>query len=231
MVIIFLVLSSRGIFYDAFLKEYWVPMMNYLDTIGIKVYFNYGKNCNIEELKPIINNEERILISDCNEGVSVQKTLLAFEQLVDGLHFDYLFRTTLTSIIEPKRFLEWFKSSNFKTEGVYNGVIIPQICVSGAGFLLSKDLVKYVVDNKTLLRIESDDDVGLYLLLAPIVTPTNSHRIDITSEGQIHQFDTVYKHQHHFRFRSGFGGNNPIRNVDLNRVLKIAKTHMNYIFN
>jgi hypothetical protein len=86
---------------------------------------------------------------------------------------EFVWRTNLSSVLDfegLQRYLEIINSS-----GVYGGYIglgslnngSSTFFASGAGFLMSRDVAKYLVENKQFLRWDLIDDVAIGALLEP----------------------------------------------------------------
>lgn len=89
----------------------------------------------------------------------LNKTILSLEACVPRLHeFDYVLRTNLSSFYVFDRLLNFLK--NCTKERFYCGVCFPDF-VSGAGYLLSPDLVELLVKNMHIFlnNNSSYDDV------------------------------------------------------------------------
>ena len=99
--------------------------------------------------------------------------------------YDYVWRTNLSSVLDFEG-LERFLSSLNQPNGLYAGYIgkallgdhnlkggglgersSPTFFASGAGFLMSRDVAMYLVENKEFLRWDLIDDVAIGALLEP----------------------------------------------------------------
>ena len=77
------------------------------------------------------------------------KTLDAFKYCINNIEFDYIYRTKLSSYIDQTELYnhvcELPTTNIYKgAVGVYNGIKF----ASGSGYLISKDLVEYVIHNE-----------------------------------------------------------------------------------
>jgi hypothetical protein len=101
-----------------------------------------------------------------------KKTLLCFEEILKYRDFDYVFRTNTSSYL------------NFG---------------SGAGYILSKDLVELIVNHKKAWNHDLNEDVALGRILYDLEVPLNQlDRYDIESLRDLKNIDL--KH-YHYRFR------------------------------
>lgn len=134
------------------------------------------------------------------------KTLNAFKYALSNCEFDYIYRTNLSSYIHQAGLYDYVNTlpdSNIYqgVVGYYNGIEF----ASGSGYLISKDLVKYVTDNEMHWdHINLIDDVAIASVLrGNNVYPTPISRIDIKNEYELSTFDTNTIDQcFHFRCKS-----------------------------
>jgi len=86
----------------------------------------------------------------------------------------FIWRTNLSSVLDFAGLQQYLLSLN-KPNGFYGGYIgkalsddcNPIFFASGAGFLMSRDVALYLVENKSLLRWDLIDDVAIGALLEP----------------------------------------------------------------
>jgi hypothetical protein len=139
------------------------------ENVNIWYYYGGFSNFNIEGDKIQCTSLEGY------ENIG-KKTLEAFEFLLDT-DFDYLFRPNSSSFVNIKKLQEFLNSC--PSEKFYAGSIIPyetydknineefkNECVSGCGYILSRDLVKYIVENKNMWEHDIIDDIALCVFLA-----------------------------------------------------------------
>jgi hypothetical protein len=113
------------------------------------------------------------------------KTVKALEWASD--HYDYVWRTNLSSVLDFDGLYQYClnisKNTGFyggyigkyqhstnillKKEGVWGNYQFSHFA-SGAGFLMSRDVVEYLMENQSLLRWDLIDDVAIGLLLEPV---------------------------------------------------------------
>jgi hypothetical protein len=108
------------------------------------------------------------------------KTLEAFKWAIVSKEFDYVFRTNSSSYVD---FLELSALLHSKPRSkFYSGVIGSYMgyeFASGAGVLLSRDLVMHLVENESAWRHEFVDDVALAIALNGWVSPVSAERVTI----------------------------------------------------
>ena len=83
--------------------------------------------------------------------------------------FDFVWRTNLSSVVDFDG-LHKYVSNIDKHTGFYGGYVgkaLDMFFVSGAGFLMSRDVAEYLVANKASLRYDLIDDVAIGALLEP----------------------------------------------------------------
>jgi hypothetical protein len=107
------------------------------------------------------------------------KTLMMFDFISKNYKFDYLFRTNLSSYVDLKN-LQNFAKGNYK-ENFYCGSfgnLDPGNFCSGAGYFLSKNLIKLILSQKEKLFEESVDDLALGRFLYGKVEPIIGERFE-----------------------------------------------------
>lgn len=106
------------------------------------------------------------------------KTLEALKFVLKNFEFDYLFRTNTSSYVDARLLVQ--QLANLPKFGVYAGyvgtVFGQKKFASGAGILLSRDVVERVCDNEKSWNHSLTDDVALAELVFGLVEP----RIDLT---------------------------------------------------
>ena len=158
------------------------------------------------EITPYISNNE--LFVNGNEGwLNIgHKTINAYEYLLNNLDVDYVYRTNLSSYVHQEGLYNYVNTC--PETNVYNGVVgnhngTP--FASGCGYLISKDLMRYVVDNKHLWdHVSHYDDVSIAKVLRTIpILPTFVPRIDIITDNALKSFDiSTINNCFHFRCKN-----------------------------
>ena len=122
--------------------------------------------------------------------------------------YDYVWRTNLSSVLDFEG-LERFLLSGTKalyvgTKALYAGYIGKALnngsstfFASGAGFLMSRDVAMYLVENKEFLRWDLIDDVAIGALLEPRFGLKHLERCWVQSEDIVAEKDVF-----HFRCES-----------------------------
>ena len=92
-----------------------------------------------------------------------EKTLQAFKYLLENHDFDFIFRTNTSSYVDATRLLE--RLNDMPKSGVYAGFVGTALgklkFASGAGILLSRDVVKKICDHASEWKHGLIDDVAL----------------------------------------------------------------------
>lgn len=168
--IVIVAIASRNERYDLFLKHFWIPFIKYVNKThtNVKVYLVFGKGTDVGDLKDIRNN---ILVSPSPENYKpgiLKKTIFAFKHIMKNHNPSYVFRTNLSSVIILENFLDHV--NGLSSRDVYNGLLyksekINTDFVSGSGFVLSNDVVKFILDNESNLDYDIIDDVSIGKLL------------------------------------------------------------------
>jgi hypothetical protein len=166
----------------------------------VKIYHYYFKPLEFEGVDVVENN----IFCSGYESVSRigHKTLMALEYLLTQ-DFDYVFRTNSSSFIHIPNLIS--AMNNFPTEKFYSGRVLPYHTtelnldfVTGSGYILSRDLVEYVVKNKDNWSHHFADDVSVAKLLKEYDVYPTPHEwvkiIDYTNENEIIQIETSSKY-------------------------------------
>jgi hypothetical protein len=168
------------------------------------------------------NISDTTVVADGNRllfpGVSgwagiLQTTISALSYVNSNFEFDYVVRTNVSSYWNLKRLLEMLDRA--PRNDLYMGVIgksyIPKLnaeieFISGAGIILSKDVVELILQNRDRIEADFIDDIALGILARNLnVKVTDAKRKNI---GEISRLICIPLHQlsqeYHFRLRSDF---------------------------
>lgn len=134
-----------------------------------------------------------------------RRNLALFDWFVNYTDSDFLFQTTVSSYIQIQNLIEQVK--NFDPRSlVYAGAIINPHdpgykIVSGAGKLLSRELVVKILKNKDFLNFNNLEDVALAELVSEIgARAVDLQRVDLPNMAALEKFSTK-ELQNHFHFR------------------------------
>ena len=161
--LIILIIASPGDHYDDF-KRVWEGYMNRFPTV--KSFFLYSD----EKLgSPIVQTESSIIhkFKEWYEPGILYKTIAGMKWCEENYTYDYVLRTNLSSFFVIPRLLSFLElqpktgfaaaKQNVFREGV--GFL------SGAGFILSKDVIEKllttVFENPATIAVDYPDDVAL----------------------------------------------------------------------
>jgi len=121
-----------------------------------KTWFNYNNpNVDVYFYKGGYKNREiidrDILLTSEDDQISIcKKTIECFNFVLDKFDFDFLYRTNTSSFLNIQKMYETFKDYKNNTYSGYIGFHKNIKFVSGSGYLISRNLVKYL----TSLRID-----------------------------------------------------------------------------
>jgi len=96
----------------------------------------------------------------------LNKTIEAIRAI--GLSFDYIWRTNLSSVLDYQGLLDYVDSCETSYAGYVGTSVDGYQFASGAGFLMSRDVVNYLLNNERLLMRDVIDDVAIGRLLVPM---------------------------------------------------------------
>jgi hypothetical protein len=161
--IILLVIASRSEFYDKLILNHWVRYIKYVENKynNVKIYLIFGKN-NYDINNNFNDIRENILLLDTEESLIpgiFNKTIKAFEKINLSYDYKYIFRTNLSSFIRIDLLLDKLKniSSIYGVISNYNGINF----ISGAGMLLTKNNIDFILLNQNKINKNLPDDVAL----------------------------------------------------------------------
>ena len=208
--IIMLVIASRGYGYDNMINHYWSKMINYIKTHNynnIKIFFIFGNDVNTDGLK--ITDDDK-LIFDVPEtyipGI-LNKTVEAFKLINDTYNYKHILRTNLSSFFIIDNLIKIsneLENTNVYSgfHGYHNGMTF----ISGAGMWLSKDIVQYIINNRSSLDVSIIDDLSIAKLLINN-KKDKLHRLDLINGNQIIDTNSLIKYiidnkHYHIRIKS-----------------------------
>jgi hypothetical protein len=153
----------------------------------------------------------RKLVTETPEDWSLigLKTILALKFLLENYEFDYLFRTNTTSYLDAPKLLEHLEGQpkrNFYA-GVVGSAFGNLKFASGAGILLSRDVVQRICDNAVNWKHGYIDDLALGEIVStlkePVVSITPLHRLDLYTLEAARKIDeNKILESYHFRCKS-----------------------------
>lgn len=208
----------------------WISRSRILDKIIRSIPSRFpnrnGLGTHIVDSK---NGLASTLIVDIPEDWSLigLKTLKALEFILDNYEFDYLFRTNTSSYVDVKVLLTHIKS--LPKLSVYSGLIGKvfgsQEFASGAGILLSRDVVERVCVDGEQWDHGLVDDIALGKLIGGLSNPrvelTPLPRLDVPTLEIAEQTDiSVICSNLHFRCKS----NSATETVEIMKYIHGVKT-------
>lgn len=176
---------------------------------NVKVFYLYNHRRGYEVKSPYYVNGD-CFYNDCFESRStiLDKTLAFFDYCLRNEDFDFLVRPNCGSYLNMPELLKHIEG--LPETGVYSGVTSTDTSLpiynSGSCFVLSKDVVRLLVDNKEKIRMSGtpgfvmdDVSIGECLSLLGILPGKQILRHDATFE-ELKNFDYAdMKHQYYFR--------------------------------
>jgi hypothetical protein len=209
--ILILVLSFNNEVYNKFYhlqKKTW----DSIENPNIKTMYYFGKEnyFSFPFFKSIIVDDTiKVPMIDTYMGIR-KKTMLTFEA-IKNFDFDYIVRTNSCSYINKQnlsKFLEKKPSENFYcgVKGVFENIEF----ISGAGYILSKDMINKILKFKNEFNDKYIDDVSLSHMLSKknINFDFSGKRMDIIDEIP----EDISSH-YHFRFNTGGNRENDFKNM------------------
>lgn len=154
-------MSSQDIPYGAMIKT----SLRTWDSIivnGVETIFYCGE--------PVKENTDKIIYFPVNESLHAlgEKTLLAYEWALNNKEFDYVARINASTYVNKKELIKYIQT--LPDLNVFAGLEIKapetnERWIWGPSFILSKDLVRLIVDNKETFDHSIMDDLATSYLL------------------------------------------------------------------
>jgi hypothetical protein len=157
-----------------------------VEVDGISTLFYFGGD-------RLAQRGRRLYLPATDELPAGQKTIACFEHVLAAHDFDLVFRTNASSYVDLPNLLA-FAAEHARGDGFYCGrrwMFGDLPFASGAGFFLSKDLVRLVVERRSELDLALPDDISLARLLDDAgVELLHAPRIDYESARHVGEVDT-----------------------------------------
>lgn len=227
--IIILVIANYSGVYKSFIDYYWKHLINFTNKNykDIKIYLCFG-----EDPKEINIPKENIIITNTKEDTIpgiLKKTIISMQYIVNNYDYDFFFRTNLSSFLIIENLIKI--KNNLPSNNVFAGVLGKDF-VSGSGFWLSKDVVNYILENKSSINYSIIDDVaiGRFLLtLIPMDKRIKLERYDIdyvNPNRNIKNIENILleiKNNKHYHIR--------LKKSNRNEDIEIVKYLYNHFYN
>lgn len=184
--VIFLVIASCNYHYNL-MKSVMKQYMNKYDNI--RTFFMYGKHSNYNE---DAEDENDLYFENVEESLRpgiLDKTVEAMKYVNQHYEYKYLMRTNLSSFFVLDRFLKYIQTlPQEKCFVGINGEYYGQTFISGAGYLMTRDVVDYFVSNRHLMNAKLPDDVASGIIVSKkfkVMEPKVKWRYDIDHDNNI----------------------------------------------
>jgi len=156
--------------------------------------------------------------------IIIEKTIKMFEFALKNYNFEFIFRTNLSSYLDLNFLLEYI--DKIESRNCYMGYIGYHeqiVFASGAGILLSRDMVDLLVNKQNMIDQNLIDDVAFAKLFYDLkINPKPLPRFTFPMHtNQDNQFFSQIKQSKHFHFR--VKTNDPTRKNDCERLKSIHK--------
>lgn len=202
--VIFLVIASCNYHYNL-MKYVMKQYMNRYDNI--RTFFIYGKHSNYNGN---IKDDNDLYFENVEESLRpgiLDKTVEAMKHVNQHYEYKYLMRTNLSSFFVLDRFLKYTKTlPQEKCFVGINGQYYGQTFISGAGYLMSRDVVNYFIENRHLMNDKLPDDVASGIIVSrkfKVMKPEIKWRYDIDHNNNIllENVDQLPTDEEYFHFR------------------------------
>ena len=215
--LILAVITSRNEIYDGLINNFWAKLIKYIKKNNYKIkIFLLVDESNINGLDI---QEEDILYFDHNKHSTIsythsnhylkhilKKTIDCFDYIENNYEYKHILRTNLSSFFILDQLIKVHNSLNY--EDVFAGICAHNIFpfISGAGFWLSSDNIKFILFNKDKLDFNLIDDVAIGKLMED-KKKTSLDRFDITNDINNYTYlqdiqDIISQNHYHIRIKN-----------------------------
>lgn len=211
--ILILVLAHKGQTYNNIIENGIKKTWGSRKHPNIDIYYYYGDSID----NSIIDNEIHVNIPESFSNIGL-KTIAAFKLIDLQLQYDYVFRTNVSSYINQELLFNLVKTLPKNdvlaaVVGETNGIKFP----SGAGFLLSRDLVQYIIQNENKWDHTHMDDVALGLLFKDrTIIPLDRRDYTDSYNNMLSDLESTYQNHYHYRCKVDYN-----RNIDIETMKKL----------
>ena len=210
------------------IRQTWAPKLLEKEEI-VDVLYTYGQWD--RALKgEVEKNGDKLDINHPEDYFKTSgKSAKTLKYVYEKYDFDYVFRTNLSAYIHADNLINYIKDK--PKENFYHGITARHpdnkevTYVSGAGFFLSRDLVKLVAENLDQINLNTIDDTALGSFLHGKTEPTRGLRLDLL--GRFKNWQEIEDNSHyHYRVHTTEG--QPVHERRLDDVLKIKAIHKHF---
>ncbi len=138
--------------------------------------------------EPVKENTDKIIYFNIQESFFTmsRKMIQAFEWALKNKEFDYILRANSSVYIDKKVLLDYIQ--DFPDNNVFAGIEVAATpkWVVGWSYIISKDIIEKIVENKDKIRHDITDDLALSYLMNDLQVPYSKLRmcsIDKREEG------------------------------------------------
>jgi hypothetical protein len=159
--VLVLVMSCQDAPYGAMLKtsqKTW----DSISVPGVDTVFYCGE--------PVKEDTDNVIYFPVNESLHTlgEKTLLAYEWALKNREFDYIARVNASTYVNKKELIKYIQT--LPDKNVFAGLEVEasettEHWIWGPSFILSKDLIQLIVDNKSMWDHSIMDDLATSFLL------------------------------------------------------------------
>lgn len=169
--VLILVLSSDFEPYSTMIET----SMNTWDSVhteGVETIFYTSQKDN-----PNWVNTDKVMYFYTGNGLfnMGEKNLAVFEWALQNKEFDFVCRVNASCYVDKKKLIEYVQG--LQTTDLFLGVVVnqePKWCFGGTHFVISKDVIQKIVDNKQYWDHSEMEDRALSFLVTKIGVPFTS---------------------------------------------------------
>ena len=178
--LIILIIASRGGVYNIFM-DHWNKYMNTRDDIRSFFVFGQGQETKDNHLESFSNVSIIAPFEETFVPGILQKTVHSYGYIDEHFDYDYIMRTNLSSMYDINQLSVFI--DNLPKTGLYCGErrVLPAFdFISGSCFILSKDIVKLLLENVNDINFSCIDDCSIALLMKKLNIPITSNMTSVS---------------------------------------------------
>jgi hypothetical protein len=168
----------------------WIERLRYSRFWYLQYLYDYLAMYRYRFLKPKTHLVGEDIHVDVPEGLShLTIKMLAGLELLEKLEYDFVFRTTLSTVINIE-LLHSYTTTLGVMEEKYAGYLVdfnPHPFISGSATLVNRKAIRLLIENRHKLNFAKLDDVAIGRVFEDIITPVSLPHLNINSSEEVEQ--------------------------------------------
>jgi hypothetical protein len=168
----------------------WIERLRYSRFWYLQYGYDYLAMYRYRFLKPKSHLVSEDIHVDVPEGLShLTIKMLAGLELLEKLEYDFVFRTTLSTVINFE-LLQRYTNTLGVTEEKYAGYLVDfntHPFISGSSTLVNRKAIRMLIENRHKLNFARLDDVAIGRVFEDLITPVSLPHLNINSSKEVEQ--------------------------------------------